>query len=77
MRTIVSMSQQSGSRLTMYDRSHDATEEKPIDATGERDLLEQMSVFQSKRRNRVYDPLPNVRRPTQDEEKLKQLGYVE
>ena len=76
-RTLVSASKQSGSKIGMYDRVKDPTERKVLPVTEGLELDPRMATFQADRRNRTYDPLPNVRKPTEAEAKLKELGYLE
>ena len=61
----------------MYDRTKDIMEREPVPVADSQELLQPMSVFQAERRNRTYDPLPKIRKPTEAELKLKQLGYIE
>jgi len=75
--TVISKSHPSGSKDYLYDRSQDPLEDAVVGDVVPPLLLKELSGFQADRRKRTYGPLPNVSAARSDEQKLKQLGYLE
>ena len=74
---LVSKTSQRGTENQLYDRTKDAKELSALQASASTDLSAALTGFQTDRRLRKYGPLPNARPTNADEEKLKQLGYLE
>jgi len=74
---VVSQSVSTGERVTTYDRRTDAVEMETESGIIPPELSDVVKRFTHDRRTRRYGPLPNVGSQKAEDEKLKQLGYVE
>jgi arylsulfatase A-like enzyme len=75
--TVVSQTTKSGDRVFTYDRQMDAAETSPQMGAVPAGLSDAVTSFTHDRRTRAYSPLPNIASRGAEEEKLKQLGYLE
>ena len=75
--SVISQAVSKGEVVTTYDRQIDTTESTIQSSVIPADLVDAVTSFRSDRRTRSYGPLPNIGSQNAEEEKLKELGYLE
>jgi hypothetical protein len=77
--SVISQAMSTGEVVATYDRQTDATERTTQSSVIPAELVDAVTSYRSDRRTRAYGPLPlpNIGSQKAEEEKLKELGYLE